>query len=93
MQAELANRRFDADSGGGSVQAIVDGKGTLVSIKIQPDAARDVELLEDLVTAAVRAAAGKAQEAARQDMADMTGGINIPGLSDLLSGAGKPAEG
>ena len=49
MQAELASRRHEGDAGGGMVRATVDGKSTLVDIKIDPQAAKDVELLEDLV--------------------------------------------
>jgi len=90
MQEELANKRFDGDAGGGMVRAIVDGRGTLVDVKIEADAAKDLELLEDLVKAAVCAATAKSQEAARNEMAAMTGGMNIPGLSDLLGGGGTP---
>jgi len=92
IDAEAA-LRYQADSGGGAVTATVDGRGTLVGIKIQPDATEDVELLEDLVTSAVRAASAKAQQAAQQDLAAMTGGMNIPGLSDLLGGPGGAAVG
>lgn len=88
MQEELANKRFEGDAGGGMVRAVVDGRGTLVDVKIEPDAAKDVELLEDLVRAAVCAATSKSQEAARQDMAALTGGMNIPGLGDILGGGG-----
>ena len=56
MQTELANRRYEGDAGGGMVRATVDGKSTLIDIKIDPQAAKDVELLEDLVKAAVGAA-------------------------------------
>lgn len=86
MQKELADRRYDAESGAGAVTAVVDGKGMLVKVRIQPEAAQDVELLEDLITSAVQAAATKAHEAARQEMASMTGGLNIPGLSNMLGG-------
>ncbi len=86
MQKELAERRFEAESGAGAVKAVVDGKGTLVNVKIQPDAAQDIELLEDLITSAVRTASTKAHEAVREEMASMTGGLNIPGLSDMLGG-------
>ena len=86
LQAELADRRYEADAGGGMVRAVVDGKGTLVDIKIEPKAAADVELLEDLVKAAVGAAIAKSQEAMQNEMASLTGGLNVPGLSDLLGG-------
>ncbi len=86
MQAELATRRFEGDAGGGVVRATVDGKGTLVDIKIDPAAVEDVELLEDLVKGAVGAATAKSQEAIKAEMAAMTGGVNIPGLTDMLGG-------
>lgn len=92
MQEQLANKRFEGDAGGGMVRAVVDGRGTLVDVKIEPAAAKDVELLEDLVKAAVSAATTKSQEAARNEMAALTGGLNIPGLGDMLAGGG-PATG
>ena len=88
MQAELAAKRYEADAGAGMVRAVVDGKGTLLDIKIEPQAAQDVELLEDLVKAAVCSAIGKSQEAMKSEMAAMTGGMNIPGLTDMLGGQG-----
>jgi DNA-binding YbaB/EbfC family protein len=93
LQQELANRRFEADAGAGLVRAVVDGKGNLVDIKIEPKAAQDVELLEDLVKAAVAAACMKSQEAVQAEMAAMTGGLNIPGLSQMLSGGASTPNG
>jgi hypothetical protein len=84
LQEELAVKRYDGDAGGGMVKATVDGKGTLVEIKIDPQTTGDVELLEDLVKAAVGAAVSKSQEAMKAEMAAMTGGMNVPGLSDLF---------
>ena len=85
LQAELASRRYDADAGGGMVRATVDGKGTLVNVKIDPQATADVELLEDLVRAAVTSAVARSQEAMQGEMAALTGGLNLPpGLSDML---------
>lgn len=89
LQQELLRKRYDADAGAGMVRAVVDGKGTLVDIKINPDAANDVELLEDLVKAAIGQAVLKSQQAMQQEMNAMTGGMNLPGLSDFFSG-GKP---
>ena len=86
VQSELANRRFEADAGGGSVHVTVDGKSTLIDIKIDPEAAKDVELLEDLVKAAVGAAMKKSQEAMKTELAGLTGGLNIPGLNEMLGG-------
>jgi DNA-binding YbaB/EbfC family protein len=84
MQAELASRRFSADAGAGAVRATVDGQGNLVDIKIEPAAAADVELLEDLVKAAVGAATQKAREEVKAELAQLTGGLNVPGLSEML---------
>lgn len=86
LQGELAARRYEADAGGGAVLVVVDGRSTVVDVRIDPSAAQDVELLEDLVKSAVNAATGKAQEAFRSDMTGLTGGMNIPGLTDLVGG-------
>ncbi len=86
LQKELAMRRYEGDAGGGMVRATVDGKGTLLEVKIDPQAVGDVELLEDLVKAAVGAAAAKSHEAVRSELTAMTGGLNIPGLSEMLGG-------
>ena len=84
MQNELAEKRFEADAGAGMVRAQVNGKGELIQIKINPEATEDIELLEDLVVAAVGAAAQKAQESAKSEMAQLTGGFNLPGLTEML---------
>lgn len=86
MQEEMANRRFDGDAGAGMVRATVDGKGTLLDIKIEPSAAEDVELLEDLIKGAVGAAVTKSQEAMKTELSGLTGGLNIPGLTEMLGG-------
>lgn len=86
MQEELAKRRFDADAGAGMVRATVDGKGTLLDVKIEPAAVEDVELLEDLIKGAVGAAVAKSQEAMKTELAGLTGGLNIPGLTEMLGG-------
>jgi len=90
MQAELAVRRFESESGGGAVRATVDGKGVLVDIRIEPTAAQDVELLEDLIKSAVCAASTKAHNAMKAEMAQLTGGLNIPGWDEMLGGSGAP---
>lgn len=80
LQEELANERIEATSGGGMVKAVVTGKGQLVEIKINPQAVdpEDVEMLEDLVTTAVREALTMAQEHEAQKMEAATGGMNLP---------------
>jgi DNA-binding YbaB/EbfC family protein len=82
IQEELANRTFEASSGGGKVTVIANGAGDVLSIRIDrtvvsPD---DVEFLEDLVLAAVKEAISQAKEAAQAEMGKLTAGLNIPGL-------------
>ena len=84
LQEELSAREISASSGGGMVTATVDGKGTVTRIVIDSTVAdpRDVEMLEDLVLAAVTQAQGKAQGQYEEDMRTAAGGmpIQIPGL-------------
>jgi DNA-binding YbaB/EbfC family protein len=88
MQQELASRTFVADAGGGMVTATVNGKQELLAIRIEPQAAGDVEMLEDLVRAAVNAAVRKSQDAMKEELSKVTGGLNLPGLSDMFGGGG-----
>ncbi len=80
MQEELEQKEYTATSGGGVVTANVNGKKELISVKIQPDAVdpEDVEMLEDLIVAAVNEAIRKAEEASAQSMSKLTGGMNLP---------------
>lgn len=87
MQEELASARFEAEVGAGAVKAVVNGKGSLVDIKIRPDATEDVELLEDLIKSAIGAATKKAADGAAEKMQQLTGGMNLPGLSEMLGGS------
>ena len=82
IQQELAAERLEATSGGGAVKAVVTGSGDLLEVKIDPQAVdpNDVEMLEDLVTTAVREALSKAKELAAERMQDATGGLGIPGM-------------
>ncbi len=84
MQEELATRRYEGVAGGGMVRATVDGKSTLIDVKIDPQAVSDVELLEDLIKSAVGVAVSKSQEAMKSEMGALTGGLDVPGLSQLL---------
>lgn len=86
LQETLAARRYEGVAGGDLVRAIVDGKGMLVDIKIDPRATSDVELLEDMVKAALGAAAAKSSEGMKQEMSAMTGGLDLSGFSQLLGG-------
>jgi len=81
-QAELANMTIEATSGGGAVKVTVDGQQKIKSIKINKEVVNpeDVEMLEDLVLAAVAEALTKSQEAASKQLGGLTGGMKIPGL-------------
>ncbi len=81
-QAELAERRFEGSAGGGMVRATVTGGPELVEIRISPEVvdANDVEMLEDLVIAAVRQAMEAAVEAASSQLGDLAGGLDVGGL-------------
>jgi len=82
LQAELEEREVEASTGGGMVTARVNGKGDLISIKINPEAVdpEDVEMLEDLILSAVNEANRKSKEMADKEMGKITGGLSIPGL-------------
>jgi nucleoid-associated protein EbfC len=82
VQEEMANRTADASSGGGMITAVANGKQELVSIKVEKEVVNpeDVEMLQDLIVAAVNAALKKAQEMVAEEMKKLTGGMNIPGL-------------
>jgi len=84
VQEQLAAQRHEADAGAGMVRATVNGKAELLSVKIDPSATSDLESLEYLVVSAVNAATRKAQEAMKQEMMKLTGGMNLPGLQEML---------
>jgi nucleoid-associated protein EbfC len=82
IQEDLANETVEATAGGGVVKAVVTGQQKLVSIEIDPAAVdpEDVEMLQDLVVAAVNDALRASRELAEQKMAAVTGGLRIPGM-------------
>ena len=82
IQEDLANRTVETTVGGGMVTAVANGQQELVSITISPDVVdpNDVEMLEDLIVAAVNEARNKAQERMGDEMSKLTGGIKIPGM-------------
>ena len=88
LQQSLESAQLTASSGGGMVTVTVDGKGHVKRVQIDPTCVdpRDVEMLEDLVLAAVTEAQGKAQSEYEQEMKRATGGLplNIPGLPKLF---------
>ncbi len=81
-QQELGNMTVEAASGGGAVKVVIDGHQKIRSVQISPEAvqAGDVELLQDLVMAAVNEAIAKSQEMVNKHLSSLTGGLNIPGL-------------
>ena len=82
MQQELEGQEVEASAGGGMVTARVNGKQKLLALNIEPDVvdADDVEMLQDLIVAAVNKAIKKSQEMMQAEMGKLTGGMNIPGL-------------
>jgi len=82
MQEDLANESVEASTGGGMVKVTMSGAQELLSIKIDPEALdpQEVEILEDMVLAAVNEATRLAGELANSKMAAITGGMDIPGL-------------
>ena len=79
-QEELESRTYEAAAGGGVVSAAVSGKKELLSVAIDPEAVDpdDVEMLQDLIVAAVNEALRKASEDAASQMSKLTGGLNLP---------------
>ena len=79
MQAEMEEKTHTASAGGGMVSATVNGKYELVSIAIDPEAVdpEDVEMLQDMIVAAVNEAVRTAQNAANESMSKITGGLNL----------------
>jgi len=79
MQAEAEEQTFKAQSGGGVVTAVVSGKRELIELSIEPDAVdpEDVEMLQDLIVAAVNEALRKAETNMSESMSRLTGGLNL----------------
>lgn len=82
MQEEMESKEYDATAGGGMVKAVVNGKHELLSLTINPEAVdpEDVEMLQDMVVAAVNEAMRKGEAEAAQNMSKLTGGLNLGGL-------------
>ncbi|SRR5690606_22536355 len=83
IKENLANERIEASSGGGMVNVVVNGKMELVELKIDPEVITkdDPEMLETLVRSAVNEGVRKAHEHVKNKMTELTGGIDIPGLT------------
>ena len=82
VQEELESETVEGSSGGGIVRAVVTGKQQLLSVTIDPSAVDpdDVEMLQDLVVAAINDALGESRRLAESKMAAITGGLRLPGM-------------
>lgn len=83
IQEEMAGRTVEASAGGGMVIVTANGKQQILSVRIEPQVVdpNDVEMLQDLIAAAVNEALKKAQEMMTEEMSKVTGGFQIPGLT------------
>lgn len=86
MQEEMQNREYEATAGGGMVKAVVNGKHTILSLEIKPEAVNpeDVEMLQDLIIAAVNEAMRQAGDEANAGLNKLTGGVNLGNLGELF---------
>ena len=82
LQEEMAGKTVEATAGGGMVTAVVNGKQELVSLTIDPDVVdrQEIEMLQDLIIAAVNEGVRRAQQIWAEEMKKLTGGMAIPGL-------------
>lgn len=85
VQDELANKEVEASAGGDMVTVKMNGKKEITAIKINKEVVNpdEVDMLEDLLLAAINQAQTKVQEVISQEMSKITGGLNIPGMPDL----------
>lgn len=83
IQQEIEALEIEASAGGGMVRVVMDGQKNLRSLRIDPEVVSkdDVEMLQDLVTAAVNDAARKVDEAVKQKLGGLAGGLKLPGLT------------
>ncbi|MGA2192578.1 MAG: YbaB/EbfC family nucleoid-associated protein [Nitrospirota bacterium] len=88
VQEEAAQKTVEASSGGGMVTVVANGKMEVISVKIEKDAVDqgDIEMLQDLVAAAVNEALKKAQDMMSDEMGKVTGGLGLPGMGGGLPG-------
>ncbi len=86
IQEEAKKKTVEASSGGGMVIVTANGAMEIISIKIEPDVVNpdDIEMLQDLIVAATNEALRRAQQIVTEEMGKVTGGLNIPGLGNIL---------
>ena len=89
VNEELKSKRVTGKSGGGMVEAEVDGLGQVLRVTLDPALVerKDREMLEDLIPAAINDAVAKSKELHAEVIKDLTGGIDLPGLKEALGGA------
>jgi len=82
LQEEMAGKTVEASAGGGMVNIVMNGKQQILSLRIDPEVVNreDIEMLQDLIAAAVNEAIRKSQEMMSEEMKKITGGLSIPGL-------------
>jgi len=82
LQEEMKSRTVESTAGGGMVKVVANGNNEILAIEIKPEAVdpEDVEMLQDMILAAVNEALKSAQEMVTREMSRLTGGFNIPGL-------------
>ena len=82
LQEEMANKTVEASAGGGMVNIVMNGKQQVLSIRIDPEVVNreDIDMLQDLMAAAVNEAIRKSQEMMSEEMKKITGGLSIPGM-------------
>jgi hypothetical protein len=83
LQAQLEQAEVEGSSGGGMVKVVTNGKNDILSITIDPEVVdkEEIEMLQDLIVAAINQAREKSQELQNEQMSKLTGGISIPGLN------------
>ncbi len=86
IQEELARKKVTGTAGGGMVTVTANGKSEILSLVIEPAiiVEKDADMLQDLIVAATNDALRKAREMGKADMGKLTGGLNLPGLSNML---------
>jgi DNA-binding YbaB/EbfC family protein len=86
IQEESKKKTVEASAGGGMVVATANGAMEIVSLRIEKDVVNpdDIEMLQDLVAAAVNEALRRAQQMVSEDMGKITGGMNLPGMGNLF---------
>lgn len=90
MNERMEAARHTGEAGGGQVRATVNGRGDVLAIKIEPALVQsgDVELIEDFTCAAIRDAVVRSRQAMQSEMAELTGGLGLPGMDQMLGGGG-----